>query len=50
MKWMFVMMLLIGSFATAQVNWMTMDEALAAQKKEPRKIFIKSIYRMVYQL
>ncbi len=42
MKWMFVMMLLIGSFATAQVNWMTMDEALAAQKKEPRKILLKA--------
>lgn len=42
MKWMVVWLLFIGSFATAQVNWMTMDEALAAQKKEPKKILLKA--------
>lgn len=34
--------LLVSSIATAQVKWMTMDDALAAQKKEPRKILLKS--------
>jgi thioredoxin-related protein len=34
--------LFITSLATAQVNWMTMNDALAAQQKEPRKILLKS--------
>ncbi|SHK07259.1 thioredoxin family protein [Epilithonimonas mollis] len=29
-----------GFWGTAQVRWMTMSQALAAQKKEPRKILI----------
>ena len=28
------------SIATAQVNWMTMDEALAAQKSNPKSIIV----------
>lgn len=42
MKWTVIMMLFISSFAVAQVNWMSMDEALEAQKKEPKKILLKA--------
>ncbi len=42
MKWMVVLILFIGSFTTAQVKWMTMNEALEAQKKEPKKILLKA--------
>ncbi len=35
-------MLLTASIASAQVQWMSMNEALAAQKKEPRKILFKA--------
>lgn len=42
MKWMLIMMLFISSFAAAQVNWMTMNEALEAQKKAPKKILLKA--------
>ena len=31
---------LIQGFGFAQVRWMTMTQALAAQKKEPKKIII----------
>jgi thioredoxin-related protein len=34
--------ILFSTIASAQVNWMTMDEALAAQQKEPRKILLKA--------
>ena len=38
----FILGLLIWSVVPAQeqINWMTMNEALAAQKKEPKKIFV----------
>ncbi|PQJ20539.1 thioredoxin family protein [Nonlabens tegetincola] len=42
MKKLLFILFIVPVFATAQVNWMTMDEALAAQKKEPRKILLKS--------
>ena len=36
-----VILFFIGSsIATAQVNWMTMDEALAAQKSNPKNIIV----------
>lgn len=36
-----IVMFLIGLTVTAQeINWMTLEEAVAAQKKEPRKIMI----------
>lgn len=36
-----LLLLLIGSIAVAQeINWMTFEEALTAQKKEPRKIMV----------
>jgi len=34
------LILLVAMSATAQVNWMTMNEALAAIEKEPRKIIV----------
>ena len=42
MKLFSLLLLFCSSLGVAQVNWMTMDEALAAQKKEPRKILMKS--------
>lgn len=33
-------LLFVGNAFSQEINWMTMDEALAAQKKEPRKIFM----------
>ncbi len=36
----FITFLLAASSATAQINWMTWDEAVAANEKEPRKIFV----------
>lgn len=39
----FIIVLLVifsGNVFSQSINWMTMDEALAAQKKEPRKIFM----------
>ncbi len=37
----FIIVLLAVSVASAQkINWMTMDEALAAQQEEPKKIFM----------
>lgn len=41
-KILVLLVFLISATAIAQVKWMTMDEALAAQKKEPRKILLKS--------
>lgn len=36
-----LLILLVASFVSAQeINWMTLEEATAAQKKEPRKIMI----------
>ncbi len=37
-----IVSLLLTSLTSAQVKWMTMNEALAAQQKEPRKILLKS--------
>ncbi|WP_073215463.1 thioredoxin family protein [Aequorivita viscosa] len=34
------LMLTVGAVNAQQINWMTMDEALAAQKKNPKKIFM----------
>ena len=31
---------LIFTFSNAQINWMTVEQAIAAQKKNPKKIFI----------
>ncbi len=42
MKYLFAVLFLVPLFSSAQVNWMSMDEALAAQKEEPRKILLKS--------
>ena len=40
-KTLLLAMLVVTSMATAQkINWMTMDEALAAQKETPKKIFM----------
>lgn len=39
-KLVFSLIILVAMSATAQVKWMTMDEALAAQEKEPRKIMV----------
>ena len=35
-----VLLVAFGSTQAQQINWMTMEEALAAQKKEPKKIFM----------
>lgn len=35
-----VMLLTVGAVNSQQINWMTMDEALAAQKENPKKIFM----------
>lgn len=35
-----VLFILMSNFSFAQVNWMTIGEALEAQKKVPKKIFI----------
>ncbi|PKA82511.1 thioredoxin-related protein [Ulvibacter sp. MAR_2010_11] len=37
---LFVFLLAIGSVSAQSINWMTMNEALAAQKKQPKKIFM----------
>lgn len=42
MKYLLVFFLITSSLAYSQVQWMTMDEALAAQQKEPRKILLKA--------
>ncbi|MGB3591247.1 MAG: thioredoxin fold domain-containing protein [Nonlabens sp.] len=42
MKYLIILLLLSVVPAEAQVNWMTMNEALAAQEKEPRKILLKA--------
>jgi thioredoxin-related protein len=34
------LMFSMGSLQAQKINWMTMNEALAAQKKEPKKIFM----------
>ena len=35
-----VFLFTIGSVNSQEINWMTMNEAIAAQKKEPKKIFM----------
>ena len=34
------LLICLTSVYAQEINWMTMDEALAAQKKEPKKIFM----------
>ncbi|MAP54352.1 thioredoxin fold domain-containing protein [Altibacter sp.] len=34
------LLFVFGSVSAQSINWMTMNEALAAQKKEPKKIFM----------
>lgn len=34
------LMLIAGSVTAQKINWMTMEEALAAQKENPKKIFM----------
>lgn len=41
-NWLFLICLIASTVASAQVKWMTMNEALAAQNKEPRKILFKT--------
>jgi len=41
-RFLILICLVFTTVASAQVNWMTMNEALAAQKKEPRKILFKT--------
>jgi thioredoxin-related protein len=36
----FLFVLAIGTTQAQQINWMTMEEALAAQKENPKKIFM----------
>ena len=38
---LFILLFISAATASAQVKWMTMNDALAAQKKEPRKILLK---------
>jgi len=33
-------LLVVGSMSAQKINWMSMNEALAAQEKEPKKIFM----------
>lgn len=37
---LFVFLLAIGSVNSQEIKWLTMNEAIAAQKKEPKKIFM----------
>ncbi len=37
---LFLFVLTLGTTQAQQINWITMDEALAAQKKNPKKIFM----------
>lgn len=40
-KFLALFIILLAGVANAQkINWMTMDQALAAQKKNPKKIFV----------
>ena len=39
-KIILIFLLTVGFFGIAQVNWMTLAQALEAQKKEPKKILI----------
>ncbi|MEL6810439.1 MAG: thioredoxin family protein [Bacteroidota bacterium] len=34
------LLLMVGTVTAQKINWMTMDEALAAQEKTPKKIFM----------
>jgi|TARA_R110000851_G_scaffold63303_2_gene144835 thioredoxin-related protein len=42
MKYLLLFLLIVsaGTVHSQKINWMTMNEALAAQKKEPKKIFM----------
>lgn len=37
---LFVLLLTITGVSAQQINWMTMNDALAAQKRQPKKIFM----------
>src|SRR5690554_7431591 len=37
---LFLFVMTLGTVQAQQINWMTMDEALEAQKTEPKKIFM----------
>jgi len=37
---LFLFVMTLGTVQAQQINWMTMNEALAAQKIEPKKIFV----------
>ncbi len=39
-KLLVTLLILTASITNAQIKWMTMNEALAAQKKNPKKIFV----------
>ena len=39
-----------GNIAAQEINWMTMNEALAAQKKNPKKIFYGCVHHVVRSL
>ena len=34
------LLLVVGSMTAQKINWMSMEEALAAQEKQPKKIFM----------
>ncbi|MEM7186637.1 MAG: thioredoxin family protein [Bacteroidota bacterium] len=37
---LFTLLLITGSLSAQKINWMTMNEAVAAQAKNPKKIFV----------
>ncbi len=37
---LFVALLTVGTMSAQKINWMTLNEALAAQKEQPKKIFM----------
>ncbi len=41
-RFLFLLLFISAATSSAQVQWMSMNEALAAQKKEPRKILFKT--------
>lgn len=37
---LFTLLLFVGSLTAQKINWMTMNEAISAQAKNPKKIFV----------
>ena len=37
---LFTMLLFVGSMTAQKINWLTMNQAVAAQAKDPKKIFV----------